>query len=202
MELHAKFARTFSTLHPLSFHALLSPNYLLLSPNALLSAFNSMTHLYSNVESFKVPSLAVFLPYILSEWSHLPAISTTWNLSPAPTIWPTCQLLLPIDILQATQTSSPSPASFSKFPFTMNGSIVHPITKPGHHTRLFLLLNSSIYHQFTVSVNSTFWISLSLQTSSEDLHYSPHRAVVVNGANITPRGYSRKFSCCNEWDIY
>lgn len=128
-----------------------------------LSPFNSMTHFYSNVG-------CLFTLYSLSDLIY-PGFQPAIYLLPQSAAFLT---LLPIDVLQATQTSSPSPASFSKFPFTVKRSVVHPITKFGHYTRLFAHVKSSLYNHFIIVVNSIFEISLSLQIPSVDLHcYCP-----------------------------
>lgn len=144
MKLHAKTAWkesawTFSTAHPLAFMHLL---FSCLSKCPFFLPLIQWLISIPMLMSFKVLSLLSSYPY--SEWSHLPMFSTTWNLSPAPTNQPAVPTAASYRCPPATQTSSPSPAYFSKFPFTVNGSIVHPITKLGLYSRLFPLINSSI----------------------------------------------------------
>lgn len=116
-----------------------------------LSAFNSMTHLHSDADGLQGSTFGcLFTLYSLSDLIYprfqQPEIYPHPNQSAYIS---NCYSLVMSsrhrDVLQAPHTSSSSLASFSKFPFPVNRSIVHPITKFGHYTRIFPPVKSSIY---------------------------------------------------------
>lgn len=118
---------------------------------SLLSAFNSMTHLHSDVDVLQGSTFGcLFTLYSLSDliyrgFNNLKSIPHPNQSAYISHCYSLATSSRHRDVLQATQTSSPSLASFSKFPFWVNGSIVHPITKFGHYTRIFPPVESSIY---------------------------------------------------------